>query len=230
MREDDFKTTRRSIIGGSAQVPATSFQFGATMQAQSSQAGPGKTDVHQGGPLFVAFVAGPTGRWKIDSVNPVTGDTLPLAERLDIVESSELQSGLFGKWVLRGVTSNTRYSNHTEVSTMKARQEELGRPQATRAALIPIRKTAEWWSLAQDERRDVFEEQSHHISTSLDYLPRISRRLHHSRELAEPFDFLTWFEYSPSDAAAFEELVMKLRATREWTYVDREVDIRLSRV
>ena len=65
---------------------------------------------------------------------------------------------------------------------------------------------------------------------SIELLPRISRRLHHSRELAEPFDFLTWFEYAPEHAVAFEDLVNKLRATREWAYVDREVDIRLTRV
>jgi len=39
------------------------------------------------------------------------------------------------------------------------------------------------------------------------------------------------FEYAPADADAdaFEELVGRLRATEEWAYVDREVDIRLSR-
>ncbi|HLQ29224.1 MAG TPA: hypothetical protein VK140_08310 [Ktedonobacteraceae bacterium] len=44
-----------------------------------------------------------------------------------------------------------------------------------------------------------------------------------------PFDFLTWFEYASTDANAFEELVGKLRETEEWTYVEREVDIRLAR-
>jgi len=50
-----------------------------------------------------------------------------------------------------------------------------------------------------------------------------------SRELGEAFDFLTWFEYAPSDAAAFEELVGLLRASEEWRYVTREVDVRLRR-
>jgi len=40
-------------------------------------------------------------------------------------------------------------------------------------------------------------------------------------------DFLTWFEYAPEHAARFEELVAALRATEEWRYVEREVDIRL---
>ena len=60
------------------------------------------------------------------------------------------------------------------------------------------------------------------------YLPSFARRLHYGRELGEAFDFLTWFEYAPEDSAAFEDLVQSLRATREWQFVDREVDIRLS--
>ena len=54
-------------------------------------------------------------------------------------------------------------------------------------------------------------------------------RLHHSRELAKPFDFLTWFEYAPEHAEQFERLVDRLRSSEEWRYVEREVDIRLSR-
>jgi hypothetical protein len=48
-------------------------------------------------------------------------------------------------------------------------------------------------------------------------------------KLGEPFDFLTWFEYAPEYSAAFEELVKRLRETKEWQYIDREVDIRLIR-
>jgi len=132
-------------------------------------------------------------------------------------------------WVLRGTTSNTRYTNRSEVEALGARQEMLLRPQATRAALIPIRKTAAWWDLAQDERRAIFEEQSRHIGIGMEYLPAVARRLHHSRELGEPFDFLTWFEYAPEHASAFEEMVRRLRSTAEWRYVEREVDVRLSR-
>ena len=67
------------------------------------------------------------------------------------------------------------------------------------------------------------------LPVGLEYLPAIARRLHHSRDLFEPFDFLTWFEYAPEQSAAFEELVSRLRHTKEWDYVDREVDIRLAR-
>ena len=63
----------------------------------------------------------------------------------------------------------------------------------------------------------------------MQYLPRIARRLYHSRDLAEPFDFLTWFEFAPEHEGAFDDLLAMLRSREEWTFVDREVDIRLSR-
>ena len=135
------------------------------------------------------------------------------------------------KWFLRGTTSNGRYVIRQEKEQLPANLPALGQPQATCAALIPIRKTASWWALAQDERRRIFEENSNHVALGLRYLPAVARRLHHCRDLGEnePFDFVTWFEYVPSDAAAFDELVAELRATEEWTYVDREIDIRVVR-
>ena len=116
-----------------------------------------------------------------------------------------------------------------EIDELRRREQVLGWPDATRAALIPIRKNNAWWDLSQDERRAIFEEQSHHIATGIEYLPAVARRLHHSRELGEPFDFLTWFEYAPKHAKDFEKLARRLREAKEWHYVDREVDIRLSR-
>ena len=40
----------------------------------------------------------------------------------------------------------------------------------------------------------------------------------------------TMREYAPSDAGAFETLRHRLRETEEWTYVEREVDVRLVRL
>jgi hypothetical protein len=65
------------------------------------------------------------------------------------------------------------------------------------------------------------------------YLPAIARRLHHCCDLGEPeepFDFLTWFEFAPSDSNAFDDLIASLRESEEWTFVQREVDIRLIRL
>src|SRR5213078_995768 len=110
--------------------------------------------------------------------------------------------------ILRGVTSNERYVTRREHDALRAVQPSLGRPEATRAALIPITKSPEWWALPQDARREILEGRSHHIAIGLEYLPAVARRLHHGRDLGEPFDFLTWFEYSPDDAAAFDDLVV----------------------
>src|SRR6516225_2826663 len=101
-------------------------------------------------PLLVTFVAGASGTWRIDLLATVIGDGLPAAERLAVLEGSEATAAPDAGWVLRGVTSNTRYTNRSEVDALVAEQE-LSRPQATRAALIPIRKTEAWWALAQDE-------------------------------------------------------------------------------
>ena len=160
---------------------------------------------------------------------PVIGDGLPPVERLEILEGVNPAVLHDGSWILRGVTSNTRYTHRSEVNALTASQLGLGQPKATRAGLIPIRKTPEWWDLAQDERRAIFEEQSRHISIGMEYLPAVARRLHHSRELGEPFDFLTWFEFAPEHAKDFERMVDRLRRTAEWRYVEREIDIRLSR-
>jgi hypothetical protein len=85
-----------------------------------------------------------------------------------------------------------------------------------------------WWDLPQDERRAIFEERSRHVADSMKYMPAIARRLYHARDLGEPFDFLTWFEHAPRDTDLFEDLVRMLRATEEWMFVEREVDIRLT--
>ena len=180
-------------------------------------------------PIFVTFAGGDAGSWRVERVEAVTGPALPLVSRIAVMEGRDAPSPDKAVWFLRGVTSYERYVRRAEHEMLVSRQPSLGRPGATCAALIPIRKSHKWWQLSHDERREIFEEQSHHIATGLNYLPAIARRLLHCRDLGEPFDFITWFEYSSTDAGAFEELVRKLRKSPEWVYVDREVDIRLSR-
>ncbi len=178
---------------------------------------------------FYTFIAGDTGPWRIVAVHSVIGPSLEVASHLDIRNANlhELPAG--ARWLLRGVTSNQRYVTRAEQSALVASQAGLGRPEAICAAFIPMSKTPAWWGLTQDERREIFEARSAHIATGMRYLPAIARRLHHSRDLGEPFDFLTWFEFAPSDANAFDDLVAALRTTEEWKYVEREVDVRLIR-
>lgn len=177
-------------------------------------------------PVFITFVAGSVGEWRVDRVTTLCGDPLPPAPRIAMVEGDGPGEAA---WRLRGVTSNRRYTYRAEDDSLAVRQAGLGRPAARHAALIPIRKTEAWWALAQDERRAVFEEESHHIAVGLDYLPAVARRLMHSREMGEPFDFLTWFEFAPQDEPAFDHMLVRMRAAKEWDFVDREIDIRLSR-
>jgi len=159
----------------------------------------------------------------------VRGESIPVADFLEVLEGSMGSIARSARWVLRGTASNERYATRREHDELVARQAPLGRPHATRAALIPVRKSAAWWELSQDERRAIFEDRSRHIAIGLEYLPAVARRLHHCRELpGEQFDFLTWFEYAPEHSDAFEVLVRRLRSTEEWTYVEREIDIRLA--
>ena len=132
-------------------------------------------------------------------------------------------------WALRGFTSNLRYATEAEATTPRGIKPPLARTEATHAAMIPIRKTAGWWDMAQDERRATFEKTSHHTAIGLEYLPAVARRPHHCRDLGEPFDFITWFEYAPEHEALFDHLLLRPRASREWDHVDREIDIRVVR-
>ncbi|MBI5890813.1 MAG: chlorite dismutase family protein [Nitrosomonadales bacterium] len=178
------------------------------------------------------FNGGDTGPWRIAKTETVVGEPLPAAKRLDISSAPESPSRPYAVWVLRGITSNERYGvREEEKSRIVSMQQSLGLPESTCAALIPIRKNAAWWALSHNERQNIFEQQSRHAGIGLDHFPELPRRLHHCRDLSEnePFDFITWFEYSPAQEAAFDQLLAALRATAEWKYVEREIDIRLVR-
>jgi hypothetical protein len=175
-----------------------------------------------------ALVGADFGAWTIDALKPVRGPGLDKAARLTVRRLASDPDPHPVVWRLEGQMSNLRYATRREVSDLRARQEGLGRPSARRAAMIPIKKSAAWWDLAQDERRAIFEDQSRHTAIGMDYLPAIARQLYHCRDLGQPFDFITWFEYAPEHAVAFEDLVARLRDTREWTYIEREVDVRLA--
>jgi chlorite dismutase len=182
--------------------------------------------------MFTTFRGGPSGAWRVTAISPVKGSALAAVHSLSVVHSEAIALPLLPSqtsWRLAGVVSHLRYAERAEKAQLAELQAGLGREEATFGALIPIRKSAAWWDLTQEERRQFFEDKSRHIADSLKYLPAIARQLYHCRDLGEPFDFLTWFEYAPEHAELFEELVGMLRATEEWTYVEREVDVRVVR-
>jgi transposase len=69
-------------------------------------------------PILVTFAAGASGTWRVDRINTVIGDGLPAAERLAVLEGSETPAPTETAWILRGVTSNTRYTNRSEVDAL----------------------------------------------------------------------------------------------------------------
>ncbi len=175
-------------------------------------------------------LGGSYGPWRVTSMAAVTGVGLSAVDAVTVAEAPPAGPTPSGAWRLRGVGSNHRYASRAELTVLGARQPELGRREAACAVLIPIRKSASWWSLAQDERLALFRAGAGHNGIGLGYLPAVARRLLHCRDLGEAFDFLTWFEFAPGDAPAFDEMLRRLRATEEWAYVEREVEIRLERL
>ncbi len=170
------------------------------------------------------FIAGDQGCWKMINNHNISGVPLPSFDCLEITQ--EKNENLKAAWILKGVSSNIRYTTKDEIDKLKAIQPGLGRPEATLSAMIPIKKSEEWWNLAQDERRRIIEDQSGHIKEGMNFLPGIARKLYHSKDLGQPFDFITWFEFAPEHEKAFDALLSFLRNSEEWKYVIREVDLR----
>ena len=184
--------------------------------------------------MFTVFRGGQSGAWRVTLMAPVKGEGLAPTASLSVTHSESIALPILPSqnphsWRLAGVPSHVRYVERAEKEQLTAMQAGLGRPEAKRAALIPIKKSAAWWELTQEERRRIFEDKSHHIASSMRFLPAIARQLYHCRDLGQSFDFLTWFEYRLAHESLFEELVGMLRQTEEWTYVEREVDIRVER-
>ena len=180
-------------------------------------------------PRATTFVGGETGAWTVVSQRTHSGAPIAPVARVEMVAGIPLHLARETAWALWGVATNDRYTTRTEKTDLIHKQAPIGRPEATCAALIPLSKNAAWWALTQDERREVLEEDSHHIAIGMRYLPAIARRLLHCRDLGTdaPFDFLGFLDYGPADAAAFDDMLGLLRATSEWSFINREIDIRL---
>src|SRR5215510_12495110 len=144
------------------------------------------------GDRLIRFTGGSCGVWRVLAIRSVRGEGLPQVERIAVCRGSET-APLESRWTLSGVISNTRYVERPEEQELTLKQAPLSRSEATRAALIPIRKTAAWWNLTQEERRNVFENFFFQAAEGIRYLPSVARQLYHSRDIGEPFDFLTWF-------------------------------------
>jgi hypothetical protein len=161
----------------------------------------------------VAFVAGFEGLWLIEGMTAPVGEPLPPAARLSVVEGAAAETA-DGRWVLRGVVAG-------QGEDARADQLPLGRAEARCAALLAVRMSPAWWERAEEDRRA--------LSANIEHGPAISRRIHRARDRDEPFDVLTWFEFAPEVQSEANQVMARLRDSEEWTFVEREVDIRVIR-
>lgn len=77
------------------------------------------------------------------------------------------------------------------------------------AAVIPIRKDADWWALPQDQRLAMMQE---HTEAALPYHKTVKRKLYHSTGL-DDVDFITYFETAkPED---LHNLILALSKVKE---------------
>ncbi len=137
-----------------------------------------------------------------------------------------------------GVTQNLHYTSDAQRQELKRSRAELEPSDQTTAVLIPIRKSEEWWKLAQDQRQAYFQrtdKHEGHTAIGLPYVDRIFRKLYHSRYLNAVlgYDFLTYFEFEDAYAQDFRALLAELRDTAvnpEWSYVNREFEIWMTKI
>lgn len=137
------------------------------------------------------------------------------------------------KAALKGMTRHLQYTS-AEVRSDLAKRSAAEFPSAGNpfAVLIPIRKSAVWWDMAQDMRQKHFERSGNrnHMAVGYDFADKIYRKLYHARYFENPegYDFLTYFEFPAETRPVFESLLAELRDTQknpEWGFVDYEVEI-----
>ena len=68
--------------------------------------------------LIHTFVGGTAGRWRIERIQVIVGQTLPSVPRLSIFEGNQSTTLEGSIWLLRGVTSYERYVHKTERSAL----------------------------------------------------------------------------------------------------------------
>jgi hypothetical protein len=181
---------------------------------------------------FYNYVGGSSGAWEVTAFSALRGEPLATVTHVDIVNGRLDRIPAGASWILSGLVRNTRYVTREELVPPGKRRFAAHSPSPTCAALIPIRRSAAWWDLDVEARRELQHPQSQRAPFGLQYLQYLSAMIHrwqHRRDLSDQLDNVTWFEYEPRDATAFDDLLADWRASEEWTYIDRECDIRLVR-
>ncbi len=135
-----------------------------------------------------------------------------------IESATQIPSGL------QGVVQHLHYTTLDERTDLvtRSRTELPPSPEMT-AVLIPIRKSEAWWAMAHDQRGEHFHKA--HTPIGAPYVEAIFRKLYHSRYNGSKYDFLTYFEFPNSAEAEFRKLLKELRETPEWSYVEDEFEV-----
>lgn len=175
------------------------------------------------------YVGGSTGSWRVDQIKTFSGPELASVTHLEIVGGHMDRVPQGATWVLPGVVSSTRYIAREEPRRLEPSNAFTSEARTPSAALVLIRKSEEWWNLAGETRQDIIEARSRQIDARLRRRQPFARRLTLQRDASHAFDFLTWFEFDAKDATLIDELSRAIRATDEWNYVEREIEIRLSK-
>ncbi|MDZ4853828.1 MAG: chlorite dismutase family protein [Nitrospirota bacterium] len=129
----------------------------------------------------------------------------------------DLQGSLFGKHlrtsgVMHGLTKKANYVPGMP-DNLKAELKTSSEPgPKPYVIVIPIRKSAEWWLLPQEQRAAMMQE---HTEATVPYLKTVKRKLYHSSGL-DDLDFITYFETSKLED--FHSLVLALEKVKEFQY------------
>ncbi|WP_455389758.1 chlorite dismutase family protein [Petrachloros mirabilis] len=132
----------------------------------------------------------------------------------------DLQNSPFGKnlkmaGMLNGLTKKANYvpgfSDEMKAG-LKVKSDPGPKPYAI---VIPIRKSADWWALAQDKRMAMMKE---HTEAAMSYQKTVKRKLYHSTGL-DDLDFITYFE--TSNLEDFHSLILAMEGVKEFQYTRR---------
>jgi hypothetical protein len=185
-------------------------------------------------------------RYRVDRIVAVRGKTgvslkpgstlirLESPTRLSTARDAKSPTLLF-----QGLPQHLQYTTGAERADLNKRSRaELPAGKDTVAVVIPIRKSAAWWSLPHDERNAFFHKKGDkpgHTALGAKYVERVYRKLYHTRYAVETsaHDFITYFEFERKHTEDFQSLLAQLRDPQqnpEWNYVDREYEIWLTKL
>lgn len=181
--------------------------------------------------------------YKILEVKPVRGESrvrIWQGEEMTRLESPLPKTFAPGKVKFKAAVRHLQYTDAgTRADLRKESAPPFAADESVLAVLIPIRKSEQWWALAQDERQEYFQPKDaarRHTAIGRDYAGRVYRKLYHARYLEEQppldYDFLTYFEFARKDRSLFEDLLGELRDIKinpEWAFVDFEMEIWLAK-